>query len=198
MSGYTFRVVGLDLSLTSSGMSDGVYHRAVQTHPGGQLEERMGAVVTRSMMFVRGDRLDAPYADLVVIEGGAFSRGAQSKGAEVLSALRFMVRYSLWDVRVPFAMVTPTGLKLYTSGTGTATKARMVQAVRERHDIDLSHIKVKDGRYDMADACALAAMGYARLGQPMPTEGPPPPRASLNAVAWPDNIDSIASKGHTS
>lgn len=180
-----FRVVGLDLSLTSSGMSDGRQHSVVQTTSDCSLEYRLHQIVQRTRRFVI-ETADWPQeAGLVVIEAGAFSRGAQSAAAEHLAALRIMVRHAMWCLEVPFAMVTPTGLKAYTTGHGQATKQRMVAAVAERHGVDLSSVKVKDGRYDMADAFALAAMGYAWAGRPLTTEGPPAPHASMLAVQWP-------------
>ena len=180
----TLRVVGLDVSLTSTGMSDGTAHRVTQPAVDDPLEQRMIRIVDASLSFVLGHG-PVVTADLVVIEAGAFSRAGQSQGAEVLSALRYMVRCNLFGHGVPFAMVTPTGLKAYTTGRGQATKPQMVQAMKDRHGIDFTGVKVKDGRYDLADGAALAAMGYAHLGQPLPTGGPPAPLASLLAVKWP-------------
>lgn len=193
MSAY--RVIGLDLSLASSGMSDGRQHLVTQTGPDQSLEERLHRIVQGAGRFVLGRDLDTREADLVVIEAGAFSRGAQSAAAEHLSALRIMVRHLLWQLEVPFAMVSPTALKLYTAGYGKASKADMVRAVATRHQVDLSGVMVKDGRYDMADAFALAAMGYAWSNRPLPTVGPPPPRASLMTVPWPSasHPDLVAS-----
>ena len=96
-----------------------------------------------------------------------------------------MVRRELWLMGIPFAMISPTSLKLYTTGYGKATKLQMVEAIRARHGLDLSGVLVKDGRYDIADAVALTAMGRAWIGQPLPIEGPPPPRQPLLAVKWP-------------
>lgn len=178
------RVVGLDVSLTSTGMSDGQSHRVTQTSPDDQLEYRMDRITRRAREFANGDGVGS-RAGLAVIEAGAFSRGAQSAAAEHLSALRFMVRRELWHMGIPFAMVSPTCLKLYTTGYGKATKLQMVEAVKARHGLDLTGVMVKHGRYDMADAMALAAMGYVWIGQPLPTDGPPPPRQPLLAVKWP-------------
>lgn len=186
-----FRVVGLDLSITSTGMSDGSHHWVTQTPPDHPIERRIDRIVDRVGQFVHGSLLSrgpfpAHLADLVVIESGAFSRGSQSEGAEWLAALRYAVRVKLWQMNVPFAMVTPTALKSYTTGYGQATKPKMVEAVRDRHGIDLSGVKVKDGRYDLADAVALAAMGYRWLNDPLPTTGPPAPMKPLLSVKWPD------------
>lgn len=180
-----FRVVGLDLSVTSTGMSDGVNHRVTQTPADMPIDCRMHRIADRAGSFVAGS-CDFEPADLVVIEAGAFSRGAQSEAAEWLSALRYLVRVRLWSDGIPFAMVGPTVLKAYTAGHGKASKPDMVSAVKARHGIDLSGVKVKDGRYDLADAVALAAMGYAWLNDPLYTTGPPTPMRSLLAVKWPD------------
>lgn len=180
----TYRVVGLDLSLTSTGMSDGKQHWVTQTAPDRCMEARLDRLVGRARLFVGGTVQWPKEADLVVIEAGAFSRNMQ-QGHEELAALRLMVRHAMWSVKVPFAMVPPSTLKLYTAGHGKATKAQMVRALAARHGLDLSDVLVKDGRYDLADAFGLAAMGYAWANRPLMTEGPPPPRASLMAVPWP-------------
>lgn len=188
------RVIGLDLSLTSTGMSDGKTHWVTQTPSDMPLEERMDRIVERVRQFVWGAGDWWEGASLAVIESGAFSRGTQSSAAENLAGLRLMVRHKMWKMDVPFAMVTPTCLKTYTTGYGQATKALMVKAVADRHGVDLSGVKVKDGRYDMADALALAAMGYAELGAgPLPVYGPPAPRASLLAVNWP-NVNTLTER----
>jgi Holliday junction resolvasome RuvABC endonuclease subunit len=184
--------VGLDLSLTSTGMSDGRQQRVTQTAPGHCMEARLDRLVKRARRFVAGTDDWSQEADLVVVEAGAFSRNMQTSHEE-LAALRHMVRHAVWQLDIPFALVPPSTLKLYTAGHGKATKAQMVRAVAARHGMDLSGVMVKDGRYDMADAFALAAMGYAWANRPLATVGPPPPRASLMAVPWPaaSHPDSI-------
>lgn len=181
------RVVGLDLSLTSTGMSDFSTHRTVQTASTDPVEYRLDRLVKEAQRFVVGSAEWFQCATLVVIEAGAFSRNAQT-GHEELAALRLMVRHRMWRLGVPFAMVPPTTLKLYTAGHGKASKQDMHNAIRERHNVDLMSVMVKDGRYDQVDAVALAAMGYARINQPMCVQGMPGPLASLNAVQWPDLI----------
>lgn len=183
------RVVGLDLSTASTGMSDGVSTLVVQTSPETPLEERLDQQVRGVVGFILS-RTAGP-ADLAVIEAGAFSRGSQSQAAEILSALRFMVRHRLWRFGIPYAMVSPTTLKKYVTGHGGATKQQMVASVDDRYRTGLAGVMVRDGRYDRADAFALAAMGYDHVGQPLYEHGyeacyPGPHRDSLHAVAWPD------------
>ena len=186
------RVVGLDLSLTSTGASDGQSVHAFQTSATEVTEDRMIRLANQCVGFVLSPTqgTDAhklgKRADLVCLEGAAF--GAKGDAVDQLAGLRWLVRTRLRRLGVPVAIVSPTGLKAYTAGNGRATKAEMVRAVKERHGLDLGHVKLKDGRSDMADAFALAAMGYAHLGQPLPTTGPPPPMASLLAVKWPGKV----------
>lgn len=187
------RVVGLDLSLTSTGVSDGQSTRVIQTAPGPALEARLDTLLRSVVAFVLSptqwtDR--QPYgmrADLVVIEAPAWSRAKQT-GHEELSALRVMVRHRLWRLDIPYALVPPTTLKKYTTGNGTASKQLMVFTMDDRYGAGLSNVLVKDGRYDRADALALAAMGYDHVGHPLKqvwSTSMPPCRDSLDGVRWP-------------
>lgn len=187
------RVVGADLSLTSTGVSDGQSLHAFRTGPEDPIEHRLDHLVWNVARFVMAPTMsgewfeDGKPADLVVIEGPAFSRNMQT-GHEELAALRYMVRVQLARMGVPFAIVSPSALKSYTAGHGRATKQQMLAALGVRHGLDLSMHLVKDGRYDMADGYALAAMGYDRVGQPIPANGAPAPRKPLLSVDWPDLI----------
>lgn len=187
------RVVGLDLSLTSTGVSDGRSVHAVQTTPdSGSLEGRMDKILCEVLRFIYSpsqwtdDHPEGQTADLVVIEGAAF--GAKGDAVDQLAGLRMIIRHRLYRMAIPFAMVPPTTLKAYTTGNGRSRKPRMVEALADRHGLNLKHVTQSKGKYDMADAYALAAMGYARIGQPLPTTGPPAPLASLLAVKWPEGF----------
>lgn len=184
----SLRVVGLDLSLTSTGMADGDTVHAVQTtQDDGVTEYRLDFVASAVRNYVLGQPFRAasavPRADLVVVEGAAFNE--KGNAVDQLAGLRWIVRRELWQVGVPFAVVAPSTLKAYTTGNGRATKQQMVEALIDRHSAALKLYRVKDGRYDMADALGLAAMGYAFIGQPLPTQGPPPRMDALLAPAWP-------------
>jgi len=161
------RVLGLDISLTSTGISDGLRSDAIQAGPL-RGEARMSHIAARIAEWVSAG------ARLAVIEGPAYGRGSQS-GHDELAGLRWAVRYSLWVRRIPIAVVAPTALKKYTTGKGQATKEDMVAAAHERWGVDFSGVKVGRGRHDMADAYALAKMGEAFLNG----DGYP-------AVDWPE------------
>jgi Holliday junction resolvasome RuvABC endonuclease subunit len=181
------RVVGADLSLRSTGISDGRFHIQFPTSAGLPMEERLDAIVREVMSFVRSGVthvFDHP-ASLVVIEDGATSR--TGPGHEELAALRYMVRVKLWAEGYPFALVRPNTLKAYTTGNGSASKDDMVAALDLRYGTSLALAPKSYGRYDRADALALAAMGYDHLGYPLldrhPASGPD--RDRLAVVRWP-------------
>lgn len=183
------RVVGLDLSLTSTGISDGQSVYAIQTKPGPELEDRMDRIVSQCIGLVKSpmqwtdDFPEGRRADLVVLEGAAY--GAKGNAVDQLAGLRWLVRWHLWSQDVPFVVVTPSALKNYTTGMGNATKAEMVRAVQARHGLSLAHVTLKAGRSDMADAYALAAMGYARYGQPLPGASQVGPQVDPETADWP-------------
>ena len=180
------RVVGLDMSLTSTGMSDGETHRAVQTSADERLEARLDRLTRAVVQFVLGTADWPREATLAVMEDGVFVR--KGTGHEELAALRLMTRTRLWRLDIPVALVRPTTLKAYTTGDGKASKDQMVAAVDERHGTELVKLPKSHGRYDQADALALAAMGYHRVqGQPLPQHFParPPYAPPLDVVAWP-------------
>lgn len=165
------RVVGLDLSLSSTGVSDGRSVHAFRTKPDRTTEARLDELLHLCTVFIQSpsqwtdEAPEGTRADLVVVEGPAF--GAKGNAVDQLAGLRWMVRHRLWTMGVPFAVVQPTALKLYTTGHGHASKADMVNALADRHGLDLTAHKASNGLYDMADAYALAAMGYAFLGKPL-------------------------------
>lgn len=173
------RVVGLDLSLTSTGISDGYQYEVVQTNSGQRTEERLDRLTRAVVRYV----LSGDLPVLAVIEGSSF--GSRGPGHEETATLRLMVRHRLWRLAIPFAIVPPTTLKLFTTGEGRASKQQMAEAMRGVFRGDIGSIKVKDGRYDVADATALAAMGYHHIG--FPCSDPARPDAA-DKVEWPDLI----------
>lgn len=186
------RVVGLDLSLRSTGISDGTQEgtHAFQTDNSQPIERRMHRIRRACMeaavptaLTASGPSARRPDADLVVIEGSAY--GAKGNAVEQLAALRYEVRVALWSLRIPFAIVSPTRLKVYTTGDGKAGKVKMVNAVVDGYGVPLKLWTVAQGRYDVADAFALAAMGYKHLGQPLTAVGDvPEDEPGLTVTDW--------------
>jgi crossover junction endodeoxyribonuclease RuvC len=167
-------IVGLDLSLTSTGTAFiGEKTWADRITPRTTSYQRLQTILT-SVLALTAD------ATLVVIEGPSFGSGTTSRqsGQHERGGLWWLVTYRLWHREIPFAVVPPATLKKYATGKGKATKdAVLAAAIRRYPNVSF------DGN-DQADALILAAMGADHLGHPIATM-PTAHRAALTAVKWP-------------
>lgn len=167
-------VVGLDLSLTSTGIA-----RIVGTHvsvdrirPKNTGHERLQTVVD-IVSSVTGS------ADLVVIEGPSYGSASSSqRGHHERAGLWWLITHDLWAADRRVAVVPPTQLKTYATGKGNAGKDDVLTAVVRR----FPDVAVRGN--DDADALVLAAMGADHLGQPLVTM-PAEHRKALAKVEWP-------------
>lgn len=171
------RVIGLDLSLTGSGIasSDGwcevVGQKDVTTQP---LDRRLAIIDDLAAQIL--NLVCAP--DLVVIEQPAFSRAGA--GSIERHALWWLVVRSLRGHELPVAEVTARGRMRYATGKGAATKSAVVDAAARRWPSFET-----GGNDNLADAVVLCAMGRDWLGAPLSTL-PQTHRAALAVVTWPD------------
>jgi hypothetical protein len=185
------RVVGLDLSLTSTGVAGTDWAYAYR--PGRRRShERLDWLLAAIALSVRDG------ADLVVVEGAAYAQGGQA-GHHELAGLWWLATQYLWRNRIPYAVVTPHGRTIYATGRANPAqdwprkdRARvakgMVRSVAvERYGVECEGA----GRYDQADATILAAMGLDWLGYPT-VPVPDTHRRALEAVRWPDLIPAAA------
>jgi crossover junction endodeoxyribonuclease RuvC len=167
----TSRVVGLDLSLSSTGVAS----------PAGleRLKPPRGMVGCPRIQWIT--RAATSYAaDLYVIEGPAYSRQLGA-GHHEAAGLWWAVRAELWQRDIPVAIVTPGGLKKYATGRGTASKDQVLAAVIRRY----AHMPISGN--DEADAYVLQAMGLDYLGHaPLPV--PQSHRVALDGATWPENL----------
>lgn len=163
------RVVGLDLSLTATGVAavDGTTS-VIKTKLRGPA--RLAAI--RDAIF----EIAFPSADLVVLEDYSFA--SRDAHAHELGELGGVVRLRLWELEVPYVCVSPSSLKKYACGRGNAKKDEvLVAAVRRLPEFD--------GDHNQADAAWLRAMALDALGTPvipMPQEH----RVALEKVEWPE------------
>lgn len=173
----TPRVVGLDMSLTATGIASSlgwcrcVGRSKITTAP---LLVRMAAV---------GELVDAILRhtgspDLVVVEVPAFSRSGG--GALERDALWWLVVRALIGRGIPVAEVFNQQRMRYATGRGRADKGAIVDAVARRWPMFDT-----GGNNDLADAAVLAAMGVDHLGHPMAVV-PMSHRMALTGVRWPD------------
>jgi Holliday junction resolvasome RuvABC endonuclease subunit len=137
------KVIGLDLSLTSTAMVVGTGDAFVLDTGKLRGPERLA--------FIRDTVLEALPVGCgpVFVEGYSF---ASKFNREALGELGGVVRVALWEAGVQYVEVPPTTLKMYATGKGNATKTAMVVAARER----LGMSELDD---NVADALWLHALG---------------------------------------
>lgn len=196
MSSVRVRIIGLDLSLTSTGIArleidenGSIVGTSTETVTSNPPEEQTLPQRVRRVDYVATRVIDAVHdadghrPDLIVIEGASF--GSSGGQAQERAWLRGSVYIELYSIGVPFIEVTPSTLKLYATGNGHASKTHVVQSVRrhygEHFDIPL---RKTDGREDVADAITLAVMGARSVGHPIDEEHPTRTRA-MRAPKWP-------------
>jgi hypothetical protein len=184
-------VIGLDIALENSGVAGPDWTDHIRT---GSLrgEARLDALAEAAAGFYR-------HADLVLIEGAAFSRGLNTGGDE-MAAARWIIRLDLHRRRIPFAVVNPQSRTIYALGsarpkhlqsgrllTSAEAKGAVRAAVAERYGIETTGTT----RYDQSDAYILAAMGLHWLGYPL-AEVPATHSRALDGVAWPETVPAVA------
>lgn len=153
------RVVGLDLSLTSTGVAT-VWEDETQTWTI-KSETVKGYDARRVRMESIAERILLEWtADLIVIEGPALSRN--NPGTWDRAGLWWQVYTRLRLRGTPIAVCSPTTLKSWATGSGTADK----KLVRSRVE-SLWGVKVRNT--DEADALCLATMGAQHLGMDVPS-----------------------------
>lgn len=184
-------VYGLDLSLTSTGISDGKTADALI--PGSRTGHDRLEFHRRTIRERIPDE-----TSLVVIEGVAMSVGYRP-GVEEMTYLRGLIRHDLWRRHIPVAICPPQHRIIYACGVAnpakeypankrkTIAKGMVRDAVIARYGVPCEG----RGRYDQADATILAAMGVHWLGYPMAVL-PDTHRRALDGVQWPLDIPAVA------
>lgn len=171
------RVVGVDLSLSATGMSDGSSTWLVRStgHRGDSLydrNERLAGLVCRVV-----DHVVDHGADLVVLEGPSLGQGRQA-GTHDRAGLWWLLVHQLHVRGLQLVEVPPAALKKYATGKGNANKGAVIDATARRFP------EVETGADDnRCDALWLAAMGLDQLTGAGVV--PAVQRAGLAKVAWP-------------
>lgn len=156
-------VVGLDLSLTATGVAFGGLAARISTKKDGC--ERLAAVRERVLEFL------TPLPDLVGIEGYSFN---SKYGGERLGELGGVIRLQLWELGIPFVEIPPASVKKYATGSGTASKDEVLGAAIRR-------LGYERDDHNEADALWVRAMAYDHYGAPI-VEVPASHRAALTAI----------------
>lgn len=162
--------VGLDLSLTSTGMSYGKERSVIRTNIKGP--ERLH-LISLSIL----DSLTAVENPVAIIEGYSFaSRNSQ---AHSIGELGGVVRVDLWRKGIPYIDVPPTVRAKFATGKGNAGKGEVMSAVSARTGIVWSG----SGADDMCDAWILEEIGLVKCGRPR-FDWPAINRSALDKIDW--------------
>jgi Holliday junction resolvasome RuvABC endonuclease subunit len=176
-------VIGLDLSLTGSGVAstNGWCERVglpdITTK---SLGERIIAVdyLVNEIVRLTG------HPDMVCIEIPAFSRAGG--GALERGSLWWLVVRRLAGREIPVAEVAIQHRMRYATGKGAASKGAIIDAVARRWPVFET-----GGDDNLADAAVLAALGADRLGHPLAAM-PATHRKALDGVHWPLDVDAVS------
>lgn len=160
-------VIGLDLSLTSTGVATPVGETAIKSKKKG--EERL--VEIREAVLYLVVPFGNPY---IIIEGYSF--GQQHSQAHSAGELGGQVRVALFERGIPFVVVPPTVLKKFITGKGNAAKVEVSSTISARTGIVFS-------TDDEADAYALRELGLAHFGENQ-IEWPKKNLEAVNSVEW--------------
>lgn len=175
-------VVGLDLSLTATGVAFGDGSTSTLKAPQPAKGETRTLVMDLDrLVWLRDEILEACHqpmtgreADLVVIEDYAFSRA--NAHAHALGELAGVVRVALHEAGIPFVLVGPSALKTYATGKGNATKPDIRTERFKRTGVD-------ERSPDENDAWWLRAMGMHALGHPV-LDLPATHTRGLKSIDW--------------
>ncbi|MEU3020842.1 crossover junction endodeoxyribonuclease RuvC [Nocardiopsis sp. NPDC007018] len=165
------KVIGLDLSLTSTGIA----------LTNGTTIVIKGAASLGDWRLCRirdavAHAIDTDRPDLVVIE----DLPTHAKSAGLTGMVHGAVRALLVDREIPYALISPATLKAYATGKGNADKAGMLWSAYRWGSKEFAN----DRGGDQCDAWWLRAAGLQWLGHPE-FDLPAAQVARLDKAQWP-------------
>ncbi|MFB4284893.1 hypothetical protein ACBJ59_57165 [Nonomuraea sp. MTCD27] len=177
-----FHVVGLDLSLTATGMANGlgwcekVGRDGITNMPLRTKYRTLNDLASRIVVLS-----NAEHAHLVLVEKLVFNRQDGGRGgAGERSYLYYRTMGIIADAGVPIVEVPQATLKTYALGKGSGSKGEIVDSIARRLPVFNT-----GGDHNMADAATLAALGADHLGHPL-ADMPKAHRAALDKLTWPE------------
>lgn len=178
-------VIGLDLSLTSTGVARVTNGRVVGTNSirtAGKKGDDLQARAKRLESIVKSVYVDlcAFNPELVVVEAPSY--GSQHGAQHDRSGLWWLVVQATLNGGWPVATVSPNGRAKYGTGKGNSPKDAVLAAVIKRYP------EVTLNSNDEADALLLASMGSRHLGWPIEDELPKAHLDAMDGAYWPASI----------
>ncbi|MFG2225351.1 hypothetical protein [Streptomyces sp. NPDC048644] len=168
-----YRVAGLDISLTGTGIATtgGTTRVPTKGRRKDSIADRHARMrhITDTVLTEVGD------VDLACVEGPSHHSVGGSSWDR--GGLWWLIVSSLCARDIPVAVVPPTSRAKYATGKGNSRKAVVLDAAQHRYGAVLD-------TDDEADALILRAMGLHHLGQPL-AEVPDGHRAALAGCQWP-------------
>ena len=173
-------VIGLDLSLTSTGVAigDDTYVVAPQKLTG---PERLQFFRTKIHELVAMRMYDVGPRIFVAIEGYSFA--SRHSHAHALGELGGVMRLWFYDHQIPYVDIPPTSRAKFATGKGNAGKSEVVSAISARTGIFWDG----PGNDDRCDAWVLQEMGLTHFGRER-YNWPATHRDALSKIAWPTLI----------
>ena len=159
------KIIGLDLSLTSTGFSiDGATGIIASKNKG---SSRLSEITKKILDLCINNNID-----LAVIESYSFaSRNSQ---AHSIGELGGCVRMTLWDNGIPYIDVPPTCRAKFATGKGNASKNEVISHISAK----MGMVWQNPGADEQCDAWILEQMAKTKCG--------------LSEISWPAaNIDAL-------
>lgn len=173
------RIVGLDLSLTATGLGviPSVGFPAVHTFVSkGKKDASLAQRAARLHTLASDILIASSNADVVVIEQPAYGQTMGSPHDR--SGLWWLIVDVLSFEDLKLVEVTPQGVKMYATGKGNASKDEVMAAVVRRYpDVEITN-------NNEADSLVLAAIGARLAGRPLEESLPQTHLRALDKIRW--------------
>lgn len=158
----TANIIGVDLSLTATGMCGSGGADTISAPNGMTGMERLNWLFTVILACILSPEAteEQHRQTLVVFEG--LSYGSNDPSAQERAGLAYLLRHALYRQGVLYLLVPPTTLKKFVTGKGNAEKSLMLLEVYKRFGVSAAND-------NEADAVGLYYIGLAMSGQWEPT-----------------------------
>lgn len=145
------RLIGLDLSLTSTGVSVNGDTQVLSVKEKGA--ERLSLISNKILEICISEKISC-----ALIEGYSFS--SRNSQAHSIGELGGCVRMRLWENGISFVDIPPTCRAKFATGKGNASKGEVISAISAK----TGKIFSGAGGNDECDAWVLEQMGLVHIG----------------------------------